>query len=194
MIHYCIPPLQELTGSNFGPDPIATSSYDTVARVVDFANFLTGVLLPPPPYPPVFSWSPSSILVFTSLQSARVRVRLESKSWTGWSQNTSVSAWNTFQSLAPSLSSLVGSITGVSTYGTTGTTFATAQVQNMLSATAIQVVVGGVNAQLVNPVDGTPLTATSAVPVVRNTATSDGTVSISFNIPPGQGSSNSIQV
>ena len=63
-------------------------------------------------------------------------------------------------------------------------------VQN---AEGIRVLVGGVDAVIVNPNTGAALTSSSAVAVVLATLTG-GLVTIQFNLPPGQGSSNSLQV
>lgn len=60
-------PLQELTGSDFGADPTTSGSIDTVVRAVDFADFYTGALLPPPSTQPIFSWEPTKIVVFSTL-------------------------------------------------------------------------------------------------------------------------------
>ena len=186
--------MQELTGSEFGPDPSVSCSRDTVDRVVDFADFFSGALLPQPGVSPVQSWGPSSIRVFTTLAQARVRVRIGSVSWTGSLQNSSVSSWMTFQSFAPSVAALTGSISNISTTGTTLRVFATAQVMYMQTATAIRVLVGGVDAVIVDPSTGAAQTPTSAVAIARATLTTDGYEFISFNIPPGQGSSNAMQV
>lgn len=124
---------------------------------------------------------------------ANVRVRIGSESWTGSIQNISTD-WMPYQSLAPSVAALSGQVSGIPTAGTLWPTVGVAQVKYMQSATAIRVTVGGVNAVIVDPTNGNALDPVTAVPVVRSTLTPEGIVSISFNIPPGQGTSNALQV
>lgn len=62
---------QELVGTDFGPDPTTPGYLDGVPRMVDFADFNTGALLPPPSTTSVFSWGPTTVQVFTALQQVR---------------------------------------------------------------------------------------------------------------------------
>ncbi len=122
-------------------------------------------------------------------------MRLASSSWSGQDQlNGTFSGWQTFQSLAPSVAALTGQVAGVPTAGLVWPSVGVVQVSYMLGALAIRVTVGGVDAPIVVPSNGTVLTPEGAVAVVLATRTPAGLVSISFNLPPGQGSSNALQV
>lgn len=59
-----------------------------------------------------------------------MRVRLGTDSWTGASQNVS-SQWQVFQSLAPAVSALSGSVANIPTAGTTWPNVGVVQVKYM---------------------------------------------------------------
>ena len=79
--------------------------------------------------PCVFRLQTGALGAASPLQ-ARVRLRLGTSSWTGAGQNVTTS-WQVFQSLAPSVSALSGSVTNVPTAGTVWPNVGIAKVKYM---------------------------------------------------------------